>query len=66
MAAREFDVFLTTDRGMPYQQDLSRFELMVVVLRAGSNSFKDLVPLMEKVPDLVSEAHPGEAVFVEA
>lgn len=66
MAAREFDVFLTTDQGIPHQQNLSRFDLMVVVLRAGSNSFEDLVPLMQKASGLLSEARPGEAVFVEA
>lgn len=66
MAAREFDVLLTTDQGIPHQQDLSRFDLAVVVLQARSNSFEDLEPLIGKVPGLLPEARPGEAVFVEA
>ena len=37
LAEKEFDVLLTTDRGIPHQQDLSRFDLKVVVLTARSN-----------------------------
>lgn len=66
LAAQEFDVFLTADRGIPYEQALSRLDLMIVVLRAGSNSFEDLKPLMEKASGLLSDARPGEAVIVEA
>jgi hypothetical protein len=32
-------------QGIPHQQDLSRFDVAVVILRARSNSFDDLVPL---------------------
>jgi len=33
-AQHEFDVFITTDRNLPFQQDLSRFSVAVIVLRA--------------------------------
>lgn len=66
MAAREFDAFLTTDKGIPHQQDLSRFDLIVVLLQARSNSLEDLIPLVKRVPELVSGVHPGELVRVEA
>ncbi len=49
LAEKEFDVLLTTDRGIPHQQDLSRFDLEVVVLSAKSNRFSDLEPLMAEV-----------------
>ena len=60
MAAREFDAFLTTG------QDLSRFDLLVLILQARSNAFEDLEPLMKKASGLLSDARPGEAVIVEA
>jgi len=53
LAEKEFDVLLTTDRGIPHQQDLSRFELTVVVLTARSNRFSDLEPHMEEVGRLI-------------
>ncbi len=34
LAAAEFDVFLTVDRNLSYQQDVSAFDIAVVVLVA--------------------------------
>jgi hypothetical protein len=45
LAAAEFDVFLTVDRNLSYQQDVSAFDIAVVVLVARSNSIDDLRPL---------------------
>jgi hypothetical protein len=38
----EFEAFVTVDRNLPVQQDLSRFSIAVVVLRARSNRITDL------------------------
>ncbi|MBA3425479.1 MAG: DUF5615 family PIN-like protein [Rubrobacter sp.] len=53
LAEKEFDVLLTTARGIPHQQDLSRFDLEVVVLSARSNRISDLEPWMEEVGRLI-------------
>jgi len=55
LAEKEFDVLLTTDRGIPHQQDISRFDLEVVVLSARSNRLSDLEPRMEGVRRLIEE-----------
>jgi predicted nuclease of predicted toxin-antitoxin system len=55
LAEKEFDVLLTTDRGIPHQQDLSRFDLEVVVLTARSNRLSDLEPRMGEVRSLIQE-----------
>jgi predicted nuclease of predicted toxin-antitoxin system len=55
LAEKEFDVLLTTDRGIPHQQDLSRFDLEVVVISARSNRLADLEPRMEEVRRLIEE-----------
>ncbi len=55
LAEKEFDVLLTTDRGIPHQQDLSRFDLEVVVLSAKSNLISDLEPLMAEVRRRLTE-----------
>ena len=51
LAAAEFDVFVTVDRNLPYQQHLPKFAIAVILLRGKSNRVADLVAL---VPDLVS------------
>jgi predicted nuclease of predicted toxin-antitoxin system len=55
LAEKEFDVFLTTDRGIPHQQDLSRFDLTVVVLTAKSDRLSNLEPHMERVRRLIAD-----------
>ena len=56
LAEKEFDVLLTTDRGIPHQQDLSRFDLEVVVISARSNRLADLEPRMEDVRRMIEES----------
>jgi len=51
LAAAEFDVFVTVDRNLPFQQHLQKFEIAVILLRARTNRLADLVTL---VPDLLA------------
>ena len=63
-AAEEFDVFVTMDRNLPYQQNLRVLDLAVVVVRSVSNAFVDVAPLMPKVNAAVRVAEPGAATVV--
>ena len=47
----DHDVFLTRDRGIPFQQNLRRFPLAFIILRARSNKLEHLLPL---VPALIT------------
>jgi hypothetical protein len=51
-AQAQFDVFLTADRNVSFQNDIHRFALAVVVLHAASNKLSDLRPLL---PELLSK-----------
>ncbi|MGC2029512.1 MAG: DUF5615 family PIN-like protein [Steroidobacteraceae bacterium] len=51
LAAAEFDVFVTVDRNLPFQQHLPKFGIAVILLRAKTNRLDDLVL---PVPDLIS------------
>jgi hypothetical protein len=63
-AEREFDVFLTVDRKLQYQQNLSAFNIAVIVLVAPSNTLAELGPLMPKVVERLSTAKRGEALVI--
>ena len=52
LAASEFDVFLTMDRNLEYQQNLARLPIAVLVVEAVSNRMEHLVPL---VPGILRE-----------
>jgi|SRR3989338_7118168 len=45
----DFDVFITVDRNLSFQQNIKEFQVAVIVLSAPSNRYSDLKPLMPKV-----------------
>jgi len=46
LAEKEFDVFVTVDRNLSFQQNLQKFKIAVLVLSARSNRLVDLQPLI--------------------
>jgi predicted nuclease of predicted toxin-antitoxin system len=64
LAAAEFDVFLTVDRNLSYQQDVSAFDIAVIVLVARSNTIDDLRPLAPKILEALTNAEPGRVTLV--
>ena len=63
-AAAGFDVFLTPDRNLEYQQNLSQVTLGVVVLRARTNRIEDLLPLVPHLLDVLPTMRPGMLAHV--
>jgi hypothetical protein len=66
LAVGQFDVFLTVDRNLSYQQDLGQFDIRVVVLVARSNRLADLQPLMPQVIETLKTALPRQVTKVGA
>jgi predicted nuclease of predicted toxin-antitoxin system len=64
LAAAEFDVFVTADRNLSFQQNLSPFDLSLIVLKAQSNRLTDLKPLVPKVLEILNMAPKGQATLV--
>jgi hypothetical protein len=46
LAQSEFDVFVTVDRNLSFQQHLPKFSVAVLLLVAPSNRLADLIPLV--------------------
>jgi hypothetical protein len=65
-AQHEFEAFVTTDRNLPFQQDLSRFSIAVIVLRAQSNRLTDLRRLIPQVLATLPVAKRGEVTWIGA
>ena len=59
-----FEAFVTVDRKLQHQQNLSEFNIAVLVLVANSNTLADLQPLMKIVLDMLPTARKGEATVV--
>ncbi|CAA9360293.1 MAG: hypothetical protein AVDCRST_MAG68-4330 [uncultured Gemmatimonadetes bacterium] len=66
LAGAEFDVFLTVDQNLRYQQNLSELPLPVVLIVAPSNNIDVLRPLMPAVRELLPLLKPGAFYRVPA
>lgn len=63
-AAAGFEVLVTTDQRMEYQQDIPAARLGVVVLRAYSTDIEVLRPLMPTVLAALPTIRPGVVIHV--
>ena len=66
LAQVDFDVFLTVDRNLSFQQDVNKFSIAVVVLVAKSNKHSALQPLITEVLSVLPALAPGQVVRLGA
>lgn len=66
LAEGEFDVFLTVDRNLSFQQDLARFNIAVVVMVSQGNRYSDLRSLVADVLTALNSVAAGQVVKVGA
>ena len=64
LAAKEFEVLITVDRNLSFQQNLPAFDIAVIVLRAKSNRLADLQPLVPELLASIPTAKRGVATFI--
>ena len=64
LAEPEFDVLLTLDKNIPYQQDLKLGRIAILIIRARSNRIQDLLPVIPDCLVALRSIKPGEIVRV--
>jgi predicted nuclease of predicted toxin-antitoxin system len=63
-AEKEFDVFVTVDRNLSFQQNLPKFDIAVAVLRARSNRLDALQPLAAPLLAALVKMKPGRVTVI--
>ncbi|MEM1095562.1 MAG: DUF5615 family PIN-like protein [Bacteroidota bacterium] len=63
-ASSEFDAFITTDQGIPHQQNLSVYDIGIVLMEAKSNRTEDLAPLVKDIKAQISAIAPSKVLRV--
>src|SRR5947207_234917 len=63
-AATQFDVLLTVDRNLEYQQNFADVALAVIVIDSPSNDIDVLRPFMPGVREALKKAKPGTITHV--
>ena len=66
LARDEFDVLITLDRNIPYQQRITEADVAVVVMIGKSNTVEDLMPLAARTMVALTTIRRGEIVSVSA
>lgn len=64
LAEVSFDVFITVDRNLSYQQNLSKYNVAMIVLKAISNRYIDLAPLAASAHNALQKIRPGESILI--
>jgi len=64
LAWNEFDVLITIDRKLSAEQDLTKFSIAVVLLRAATNRLEHLRPLAGKILQRLATAPAGAVTVI--
>ena len=64
MVAAGFDIPVTVDRNLVYQQNVAAGGVAVIVLHARGNRSEDLVPLVPPLRPAIDAAQPGHVTHV--
>ncbi len=62
----DFDVFVTGDRNLTFQQDVTKFDMAVVVLQGESIQLEHLLPLVPKALTAMRTVASGQVVYISA
>ena len=64
LASTHFDVFVTVDRNLSFQQAIVSFPISVVVLQARTNRLADLRPLVPSLLSAIEARQPGTVELI--
>ena len=65
LASKQFDVFVTVDRNLSFQQNVDALSIAVIVLRARTNRLAELKLLVPSLLATIASARPGSIRFVD-
>jgi predicted nuclease of predicted toxin-antitoxin system len=60
VASGNFDVLITVDRNLPFQQNIASLQISVLILIGSGITYADLRPLIPKVLKQLSLVQPGK------
>ena len=59
-AQESFEVLVTMDRNLEFQQNIARFELSILLVLAHSNRVVHLRPIVPTILEAIESVRPGE------
>ena len=59
-----FEIFLTVDQGIEYEQNLAAHRLGTIVIRSKSSRLADLVNYIPQILSAISAVRPGQLIRI--
>lgn len=59
-AAGKYDVLITVDRNLPFQQNIGSLQIAVIILTSKGITYADLKPLVPKILNQLTAIQPGQ------
>lgn len=63
-ASGRYEVLVTVDQNLQYQQNLKNFAVAIIVLKAKRSTYRILKPLMPQVLEALEKIRPGEIIIL--
>lgn len=54
-----FDIFLTSDKNLKYQQNISNLKIIIILLNSKDNDISSHLPLIPKVYQVIKDINSG-------
>jgi hypothetical protein len=64
LASKHFEIFVTVDRNLSFQQNIAALSIAVIVLQAKTNRLSDLRTLIPEILASIEAAKPGKVVHI--
>ena len=59
-----FDIFITLDKNLQYQQNLKRFSIRIIILDTIDSRYQTLQPLIEKVTQSLLDKYQEQVMII--
>jgi predicted nuclease of predicted toxin-antitoxin system len=64
LAGREFEVFLTGDQNLQFQQNAATLPIAVIVIAVANNRIEALLPFVPRILETIGRIKPGQLVTI--
>jgi hypothetical protein len=64
LAVDHFDVLVTVDRSLAYQQNITSMSISIVSIKSRSNRLIDLLPSVPKILEALTKIQPGQIIRI--
>jgi hypothetical protein len=65
LAQGRFDLFLTVDQNLQFQQNLLESKIAILLLIVPDNSIDSILPLLPRIESALASVRPGEFRIIE-